>query len=601
LTVTAGGILFNGGNNGLTAGQDAGSRYSALTLQSGTRAVLVADATIGSLAGSGTVTNTSTTTRTLNVGFDNTNTTFSGSIARFTDFQTNPFQVNKIGAGTLTLTGVSTAISTFLDAGGGVTFSGAGTGVFSNYFIYSGANLALDNTVASGGNLNNRLGGTLSSGTLTLAGGEFKILGSSAAPTTETIQTYVIATGGSTVTLAADPAQSLTFNLGATSAGYTTGATVLFRGLSDTIGAGNANLLKSTTGLNYNATGQSAAFISAASTANPIRPDFVGDPSATGTGQGFVTEDTTTGFYFTAATANTALGSAATSTNYGINTNQQVTGNVIANSLVLQSGGGVTNASAAAFGQFNSAATLQSLTLNQFGLLAQAGNAGISVGQFVSANSQYYVYSTGTSATSLSLAGSMTSAQGFVKGGAGSVALNSVEYNAGQTTVNQGLLTLNSGSANTLYVVPTATIPTVQPLQLNGGTLDLNGQSQMVGTLSNNSSGTNTANTGGMVTNNASGTPVNFTTSTGASVFGGVIAGNLNFIKTGNAALTLTSANSFAVEHRPVGSEPRRQPQPDPHSRRHPDQYVGRDAQLDQRRLRGCQRDLQYRQPRRWL
>ena len=73
---------------------------------------LIADATIGSLAGAGTVTNTSTTARTLNVGFDNSNTTFSGSIARFTDYQTNPFQVNKIGTGTLTLTGASTAIST---------------------------------------------------------------------------------------------------------------------------------------------------------------------------------------------------------------------------------------------------------------------------------------------------------------------------------------------------------------------------------------------------------------------------------------------------------------------------------------------------------
>jgi autotransporter-associated beta strand protein len=83
---------------------------------------------------------------------------------------------------------------------------------------------------------------------------------------------------------------------------------------------------------------------------------------------------------------------------------------------------------------------------------------------------------------------------------------------------------------------------------VNGGSLDLNGNSQLVGTVSNNNT---VGNTGGKVTN-SSGTTANFISSSGSgssnSTYGGIIDGNLNFYKTGsNAAgtLTLTGANTY--------------------------------------------------------
>src|SRR5205807_1323220 len=112
----------------------SGSRFSALTLSAGAFLNLNNnDATFGSLSGAGTVMNVAATgataVKTLNVGFDNTSTTFSGSFARFTDSFTNPIVVNKVGTGTMTLTGnTSTDTNTLQVSQGGLTFSGTGTG-----------------------------------------------------------------------------------------------------------------------------------------------------------------------------------------------------------------------------------------------------------------------------------------------------------------------------------------------------------------------------------------------------------------------------------------------------------------------------------------
>ena len=110
----------------------------------------------------------------------------------------------------MTLTGNTNTDTQNLQVGqGGVTFSGAGTAVFGTYTVLPTATLLLDN---SGTNVNNRSGTT---STLTVAGGNFTMIGNASAPTTETVATLNIDTtgnlwGGSVVTLQANAAQSLT-------------------------------------------------------------------------------------------------------------------------------------------------------------------------------------------------------------------------------------------------------------------------------------------------------------------------------------------------------------------------------------------------------
>ena len=73
---------------------------------------------------------------------------------------------------------------------------------------------------------------------------------------------------------------------------------------------------------------------------------------------------------------------------------------------------------------------------------------------------------------------------GMNKAGFGTLTLSQPQYYTGQTTINQGTLKLNAGT-NTI-AVPVGT--SGQPLGLNaGGTLDLNGNVQVAGTLSSDS------------------------------------------------------------------------------------------------------------------
>ena len=72
---------------------------------------------------------------------------------------------------------------------------------------------------------------------------------------------------------------------------------------------------------------------------------------------------------------------------------------------------------------------------------------------------------------------------GVVKNSAGVLNINRVVVNGFATTVNAGQLTLNSGRDNTLYVTVAATVPTYYGIVSNGGTLELNGNSQDVASL----------------------------------------------------------------------------------------------------------------------
>ncbi len=554
VTVAAGGVQFGvGATSGLGANNQPGSRFATYDLAAGTRLNLNnGDVTIGGLSGSGNVINAinagNPAGRTLNVGFNNASTTFAGGFLRFNDSFLNPYQVNKIGTGTLTLTGASTTTGALQVSQGGVTFSGAtGTGVFGTYLALPTGTLTLDN---SGTNVNNRLGGTTTTTTLGVVGGEVVITGNALAATTETVGTLSFNTGtnpngASVLTLQANAAQPLTLTVGTAFGAIGNNTTGLIRGVSGTAGSGLANVNLGAIALGAPAgTGTGAN----GTTTMAIRPDLLGDASAAGTGTGFITKDTTSNFLrpLTAAElAPTYLpGQTNTAVNYGLSTALGAIGTTTVGSLTLNSGGGVANDTGLTSGF---AGLPVRLTINTGGVLANAGNTGLNVSQLsTGSNAAFYFHTLGnlTVGSSTAPANLLGTSGGLVKADAGTLTLFARGLYTGNTVVNGGTLTL-SGGDNTLPVFVTAGAPTAPALGAAAGTIDLNGTSQIVGTLFTNGAG-RYANTGGTVTNLAGGGAVTLTTNLGsAQAFGGVLAGNLNFTKTGNNALTLTSPNTY--------------------------------------------------------
>jgi autotransporter-associated beta strand protein len=137
-------------------------------------------------------------------------------------------------------------------------------------------------------------------------------------------------------------------------------------------------------------------------------------------------------------------------------------------------------------------------------------------------------------------------------GGLGTLTLNT-SYSGGGTVVLSGNNTYTGGnilnSANTLQLSGEGTLgATDNPLQIINtdgkgyGTLDLNGTSQSIGTLSG---------TGGIILNNATGsssTLIIGNGNTGGGSFSGAIAngaGTLSLTKTGSGIITLSGTNAY--------------------------------------------------------
>ncbi len=131
--------------------------------------------TMGSLAGTGLVTCSSSGTPTLTVGGDNTSTTYSGVIE---NGSATSVGLTKTGSGTLTLSGTNTySGSTTVSSG---TLQLEGNISASNVSVSSGGALVINGDVTIN-NLTVVLGGTvevLSGGSLTVAGSVHEVLGS---------------------------------------------------------------------------------------------------------------------------------------------------------------------------------------------------------------------------------------------------------------------------------------------------------------------------------------------------------------------------------------------------------------------------------------
>ncbi|MEO6755058.1 MAG: autotransporter-associated beta strand repeat-containing protein [Chthoniobacteraceae bacterium] len=560
LIVAAGTVQIGGFN--------AGSRFSRLNLSSATSRLNLNGQTtvLGSLAslpGNGIITST-TGAPTLTVGFDNTSTSFGGQFSRFTDATPNAVALIKVGTGTLTMTsaqdGTSGSSGGVTVNGGGLTYSGAGKAYPSTaltpvtYNVNTGGTLTIDN---AGTATTDRLGLNASQGTLNLNGGTFATIANSVG-SVENVNILNFGASASTIQLTPTLGGTTTINVTGPFGGQNGQDSGLITGIG--------------TGGNVVVTGAYAVPGSqgASSTGNtiPIRPDLLGDATVGGSGTGFITLDAASKFLrpldpvnelsltmVTASSdgvfANVGLTSANNATDNRIIANQTI------NSLTMLGAGtpSVTSGLGVSAGVFGSNGAPLTIALGSGGVLALA-DATIGVGAITTGGTTADFHVVG-GATVLTLNSSIVStSSGIVKADAGTLVLNARQYYTGGagsngTTVNGGTLRLGGGN-NTILVQPTGGIPTVLSLFMNGGTLDLNGNSQIVESIRNNNA---IAGTGGVIINGTAISPaVTLTSATGlGTTFAGSIgsgllvpAGNaINFTKSGNSILTLTNVNTY--------------------------------------------------------
>ena len=347
--------LFTGDFNVLAGGLrngvfNAGSRFADLTISSGARYDLGGQTTTwGSLAGSGDVFSASGTP-TLNVGYNNSDATFSGRLMRFND-AAYPL-LTKVGTGTLTMNSAQDATgawSTIRVEGGRLLYSGSGkafpatvASAASVFSVDDGAVLELSNLTTT---VNHRLGLNLA-GSLEQRGGTFILGGSASSAVTERITTVSQQFGSGRIELRPDVAQSLLLDVGTLSAGNGH-STMLFAGLTGGAeGNGIANLRIGT--INYIVTNGAQGLGTNGMTNRSIRGDILADDSASGKGDGFLVRDVvaipgitttnhTVGNYVMSLTSSAGITLGANVTGLGFTGNWTVA-SVVGNDVTLTGG-----------------------------------------------------------------------------------------------------------------------------------------------------------------------------------------------------------------------------------------------------------------------
>jgi len=618
-TVAAGGL-----RNGVL---NAGSRYATLTVAAGARYDLNSYTTTwGALAGSGDVFNSYLVggapqiLPTLNVGFNNASTTFSGRLERFNDAVI--FNFAKVGSGTLTMASAQDSAGSFgmmSVLGGRLAYSGAGRAYVANelaaptFTVSTNGILLLDNTAT---NLNDRLG-LAAAGILAIQGGTLQVNGNATADTTETVKLLKVISGGGRIELNAVSGRTLNLVLGNLSTPNNSGSLVIagINGLAPTPGAANLTVISNS--VPYQG---SQGWGSNGDTIMPVRADIIADASATGFGTGFLVKDTDTGSWRALATAelNLNLTLLGVRENVGLLTSQTFAGDLLLNTLTVGPGtlSLTPTLNAGVFGAYGPGGRLLNLGLsNASSVLIRSGaTTTLTSGSITSAGTAYFHIVNG-STLNLNASFGVGSSAGFVKAGDGTLNVNRKAYlaplglkggftalnsdivtynNATNVTVgslvsgagipantfvaailspvsfqlstavgvvtsgpsvitvtpvvsvNGGTLNLNSGGNNTLAVAGLAGAAGLSSLYVNTSTtlVDLLGYSQAVGVLGS----TNILpGTGGTVTN-SNGTSAAVLTSAGGGSFGGVIAGNLAFTRSGNSTTLLTNANTYTGE-----------------------------------------------------
>jgi autotransporter-associated beta strand protein len=561
VTVAAGGI-----RNGVTNG---GSRLSALTINSGARYDLNnINTTWGSLAGTGEVFSY-VGTPTLAIGFDNTNTTFSGKFSRFNSATPNGVNISKIGSGTLTLDtaqdNTTGSTGNYTINGGAITYTAAGRPFISvptataptsavTFTVNNGGALNLNN---AGTSINNRLG-LNAAGTFAMQGGRFTINGNSAGATTELIATFNITNGGGRVELTPDAGQALGMTITTLNTANGSGSLVVGGIDGSAVGTAGKATLSITT---PNLIGGQGTGVNGTVTMG-VRHDILGDASVSGLGTGFLVRDSVTNTYRALASNElapaialplTADVDSVTAGNQGAGllnvgmtgATQALSVNSIANTITFSGTNTIESGlDATAFGAYGPGGGLLTFSLsNAAASLTLAGataNVNVAFGSTTAGTTPYVHVITGGT-LNVNGAFAIGGSGGMLKADGGVMNLNNLAYFTGATTVNNGTLNLNSGLANTLVVAPTLGAPTVSNLVINGSgaTVDLKGQNQTIGTLSSinalpGQSGSVT-NTGALAT----------LTSISGGTFAGTLNGALALTRAGNNTTLLTSANTY--------------------------------------------------------
>jgi autotransporter-associated beta strand protein len=471
------------------------------------------DATIGSRTGSTlTLTGLITSTGTHRLQF---NAEGDIVLTRATGSQTGAlWGMDKYGAGTLT---INSAIAGTVNNSGGfqihrgtvvlATANGAITFGGTNPLttVTGGAVLRLNNSAASRDNRINGRG-------VTLQGGSFEFVTNS---TTETAGALTADVGGNTISLTGAGTAALTF-------------------ASLTVNAGGTLNVVGTFG-----TATNRLLFTAAPTLTPATTGLLS--KVTVLGNEFATYSAANGIgAFSGYAAVTNILSAAPTQTFRATsaTANSLTGNQTLNALTISTGPLVGNAPAVGG---LSGLTPTTLTLTTGALLVNGSGAGATASLSVPVIS---FGATGTtegvvhvaSGQTLNVTSGFSSTGGMIKSLGGVLNLNARQFVSGTTFVNGGTLRLQAGAVNTL-------LPN-NALAVNfGGTVDLNGGAQFVGSLYSIGSAASEDEQGGTVTNQAGSQATLVTNANGS--FGGVVSADVYLAKVGTNGLNLLYPQTY--------------------------------------------------------
>lgn len=515
-TVAAGGL-----RNGVL---NAGSRYSTLTVAGGARYDLANFTTTwGALAGAGDVFNSTLAGQatqvipTLNVGYNNASTTFSGRFQRFNDAVI--FNVAKVGSGMLTLTSAQTTdgtYGTFSVLGGTLSYANAGQAFVanaraaSNFVVSNGGTLLLDNASA---NLADRLG-LADAGFLSLQGGKLRLAGNSGADSLETIKLLKVQSGGGRIELAPVSGRSVTLALGGLTSSNNSGSLTItgIDGQGPVPGGATLTIAN----VPYQGIPGDG---SNANTNMSVRGDILVDASLTGYGTGFLVRDSDTE-NFRALNSTTELNSdyatLGKQQNAGLSGALTYAGDLQMNTLTSSGTASLTSSlDATTFGAYGPGGRLLTIGLyNASGVLVRANSVTtLNAGAVTSEGTTYFhVLNGGT--LNLNASYGVGGSAGFVKADDGILNVNRRAYMAplnltgGYTFLESDVVSVNStaglsiGSMVTGAGIPAnsfvaailsstqfqitsgegvfaagspATVITATPaIHVNGGTLNLN-------------------------------------------------------------------------------------------------------------------------------
>jgi len=462
----------------------------------------------------------------------------------------------KLGPTKMTLTNWSDSSADVQIVQGELALAGAGTTNFTNVRVGKTGTLTLDN---SGTAMNDRLryGGTLRN--IAGQGGTINLIGNAVTPVTETIGTLY--TGGSPAGslsyLNVTPGAAATTFLATTIESYTSGGrqtTWVLRSptlgnLPGTYDASNAytnnpgnltnGLIRATTPNLWGSGGIVGSGMGIAGSAGtPVastRPDLLGTTDPTGQGVGFVTQDVsnqaTVGFRLLTAAeyAPAFLDNMNTNLNIRLTGTATTSGDTRFQTLTMTPGSTLNITGTLPYNL-----TPSRVHLNSPGIFVEPGGTATINGTWLQAlgGSSLYLHAQGN----LNLNATAFSDTGIVKTGPGTLTFGPGAASAwrGTFTIDDGTVTL--GPNDSFYVTRGQWTFRGQNLHLNGGTLDLGGNSQIINALNSANWLPYGAAAGGTITSAA---PVTFAVQ-GGGTFSGSFAGAVSLDKLSNNTLTLT-------------------------------------------------------------